>query len=39
MGNLKAGVKYTAPNGLNLSVGYDFIVQQPSASVELQMAF
>lgn len=39
MGNLEAGVKYTAPNGLNLEVGYDFIVQQPSASVELQMAF
>ncbi len=39
MGNLKAGVKYKAPNGLNLAVGYDFIVQQPSASVELEMAF
>jgi hypothetical protein len=37
--NLEAGVKYKAPNGLNLEVGYDFIVQQPSASVELQMAF
>lgn len=39
MGNLEAGVRYKAPNGLSLEVGYDFIVQQPSASVELQMAF
>ena len=39
MGSLEAGVKYKAPNGLNLEVGYDFIGQQPSAAVELQMAF
>ncbi|NLZ44179.1 MAG: hypothetical protein GX894_04920 [Clostridia bacterium] len=39
MGNLEAGVRYKAPNGLNLEVGYDFIVQQPSAAVELQMTF
>lgn len=37
--SLEAGVDYTAPNGVNLSVGYDFVEQQPSAQIGLSLAF
>jgi len=37
--SLEAGVDYKALNGMNLSVGYDFVGQQPTAEVGMSMAF
>lgn len=39
LGSLEAGVDYTAPNGMNLSVGYDFVQQQPTAQIGMSLAF
>ena len=37
--NLEASVGYNAPNGLDLTVGYDFIEKQPSVSAGLELQF
>ncbi len=36
---LEASVGYNAPNGLELSVGYDFMEKQPKASAGLELQF
>jgi hypothetical protein len=36
---LEASVAYNAPNGMELSVGYDFIDNQPKASAGLELKF